>query len=80
MIQNMVRQLNNPQPVAAQRHEQRMQMEHLIADAGIDADDLDEEEFEVKPAIARVSQIFEVQSDIRKKKRDICRKKTGDLQ
>jgi hypothetical protein len=46
MIQNMVRQLNNPQPVAAQRHEQRMQMEHLIADAGIDADDLDEEEFE----------------------------------
>jgi hypothetical protein len=32
---------------------------------------IDEEEFEVKPAIARVSQVFEVQSDIQKKKRDI---------
>jgi hypothetical protein len=32
---------------------------------------IDEEEFEVKPAIARVSQVFEVQSDNKKKKRKI---------
>ena len=32
---------------------------------------IDEEEFEVKPAIARVSQVFEVQSDNKKKKRAI---------
>jgi len=32
---------------------------------------IDEEEFEVKPAIARVSQVFEVESDNKKKKRKV---------